>query len=121
VTIGFAISVAFLCVAIGAIHSWFAGQYQLGKLYADDTGRAVKRRIVTLIWHLPSITWSLLGLAVLLARLTGQSSIILTGLATTIIGFSGAGNLWAHRKPFFGGLLLLATAGLVVLDWIVNQ
>jgi hypothetical protein len=117
-TIGYAITAAILGPIIGIIHSSFGRSYGLAELYPDDN---VKRRIITLIWHLPSMVWAALALAILTARLTGVANLPLTLAAVFVFGVSGAGNLWAHRKPFIGGILLLITASLVSMDWLANQ
>jgi hypothetical protein len=112
-----AVAIAVLAALIGFVHSSFAKSYRLAGLYPNDD---VKRRIITLIWHLPSLTWSALALAILIARHSGTSNAPLTIVAVFVFGASGLGNLWAHKKPFIGGLLLLFTAILVAIDWLAN-
>lgn len=113
-----AVVTALLGPLIGVVHSSFAKSYRLAGLYPNDD---VKRRIIALIWHLPSLTWTALALAVLTARFSGTSNPPLTIVAVLVFGASGAGNLWAHRKPFIGGVLLLFTAILVAMDWLSNH
>lgn len=115
---GYAIALAVLGSLIGVVHSAFAKSYGLAGLYP---GNDEKRRIVTLIWHLPSMVWAALALAILAARLTGVSNLPLTLVAVFVFGVSGSGNLWGHRKPDLGGLLLLLAALLVSLDWVANR
>jgi hypothetical protein len=93
----------------------------LASLYEDERDGAVKRRIVRLIWHLPSLTWGALALAVLSARLSGSGNTMVTIVAAFIFAVSGTGNLWAHRRPFIGGILLSITAALVATDWLANR
>lgn len=116
-----AFAVGILGPLIGVIHSSFARKYRLASLYEDERDGAVKRRIVTLIWHLPSLTWATLALSVLTARLSGSGDMLITIVAMFIFTVSGAGNLWAHRRPFIGGVLLLITAALVATDWLANR
>jgi hypothetical protein len=116
-----AIAVGVLGPLIGCVHSSYARKYQLGSFYENERDGAVKRRIIMLIWHLPSLTWAALALAVLAARLSGSGNVLVTIIALFIFAVSGAGNLWAHRRPFIGGVLLLATAALVATDWLVNR
>jgi hypothetical protein len=116
-----AIAVALLGPLIGIVHSSFAGKYQLGTLYPNDAIGVVKTRIIVLIWHLPSMIWAALAFALLAARLGSGGNGLVTMLATFTYAVSGGGNLWAHRKPFVGGILLLVTAVLTVADWIINQ
>ncbi len=115
-----AIAVGILGPLIGCVHSSFARKYRLGSFYENERDGKVKRRIVMLIWHLPSLTWTALALAVLAARLSGSNNLLVSMIATFIFAVSGAGNLWAHRRPFIGGILLLVTAALVLTDWCVN-
>jgi hypothetical protein len=116
-TAGYAIAVAVLGPLIGVVHSSFARSYGLSALYPDSDE---KRRIINLIWHLPSLVWSALALAILMARLLGNAGLPLTLVAVFVFGVSGIGNLWAHKKPFIGGVLLLVTCLLVSMDWWVN-
>jgi hypothetical protein len=116
-----AILVGVLGPLIGCIHSWFSRAYRLGSLYEGERGGAVKRRILLLLWHLPSLTWAMLALGVLVARLHGDGDIVVTVVAAVVFAVSGAGNLWATRRPFVGGILLLVTAALVLADRLVNS
>jgi hypothetical protein len=116
-TLAYAVAAAVLGPVIGVVHSSFAKSYELNGLYPDND---VKRRIIILIWHLPSLTWSALALAILAARLSGGANLPLTAVAIFVFGISGTGNLWAHRKPFIGGILLLVTMSLILLDWFAN-
>jgi hypothetical protein len=114
--LGFAIAAAILGPIIGIAHSSFANSFQLASLYPENE---VNRRIIRLIWHIPSLTWASLGLAILAARLIDQPSLPLTLVAVAVFGLSGTGNLWAVRKPFIGGILLLVATLCVSLDWLV--
>lgn len=115
-----AIAVGILGPLIGCVHSSYARKYRLGSFYENERDGGAKRRIVMLIWHLPSLTWSALALAVLAARFSGSSNLLITVVAVFIFAVSGMGNLWAHRRPFIGGVLLLITAALVATDWLAN-
>ncbi len=42
-------------------------------------------------------------------------------VAAVIFGISGLGNLAALRKAHFGGLMLVAAAGLTFADWILHS
>jgi hypothetical protein len=116
-----AVAVGILGPLIGVVHSSFAHKYGLESLYPNDRDGAVKRRIVMLIWHLPSLTWAALALAILVARLSSSGNMLVTAIAIFIFALSGVGNLWAHRRPFIGGILLIMTAALVVIDWATNS
>jgi hypothetical protein len=115
-----ALGVGILGPAIGIIHSLFARSYQLETFYKSDVDGAEKRRILILIWHLPSLVWSALALAILAARFSQTNNALVTLLALFVFTISDAGNLWAHRKPFIGGLLLMLVAVLVACDWLMN-
>jgi hypothetical protein len=117
-TASFAVAVAVLGPLIGLVHSSFAKSYGLAVLYPDSD---VKRRIIMLIWHLPSLVWAALALAILMARLSGSANLPMTLVAVFVYGISGLGNLWAHKKPFIGGVLLIFSGLLVSMDWIVNS
>jgi hypothetical protein len=113
----FAGALAGLGVSIGIVHSWFAKPFKIGELYPESDE---KRRIIGLIWHLPSMTWAGLAIAVFAARLLGVSNLPLTSVAIFLLGVSGLGNLWACRKPDIGGVLLLIATALAAADWFVN-
>lgn len=116
--LGFAITAAILGPIVGIAHSSFSKSFELDRLYP---GKDVNRRIIGLIWHIPSLTWASLGLAILAARLIDQPSLPLTVVAVAVFGLSGIGNLWAVRGPFIGGILLLVAALCVSLDWLVAR
>lgn len=114
----YAIAAAILAPLIGLVHSSFSRSYGLAELYpASD----VKRRIITLIWHLPSLTWSALAFAILATRISGTPNLPLTAATIFVFSASAIGNLWAHQKPFIGGILLVVVATLVAMDWLFNQ
>lgn len=115
--LGFAIVGEVLGSVIGVVHSSFAKSYELDRLYPNNDA---KGRIINLIWHLPSVTWGALAFAILIARSSGMANLPLTAVAVFIFGVSGTGNLWAHRKPFIGGILLLVPMSMVLLDWFAN-
>jgi hypothetical protein len=116
VELGFAMAAAILGLIIGIAHSSFANSFQLSSLYPEND---VNRRIIGLIWHIPSLTWAALGIAIFVARGQGLPSLPLSVIAVLVFSVSGLGNLWAVRKPFIGGILLLLAAFCVAMDWLV--
>lgn len=115
--------VAVLAIATAFGHSLLGERLILGPLYAEPragilTSRAM-RDVLRVIMHLPSLTWLVLGIAVLAARLAGGNP-PLSLVAALIFAGSGIGNLTALRRPHFGGLMLLAAAALTAVDWAVH-
>lgn len=108
-----------LACAVAALHSTFARHYRLERLYQDEASGTEKRRIMKVVWHLPSLLWIVAAALVLTGRLTSQPSALLSLLAIFIFAAAGIGNLWAHRRPFIGGLLLLSIAGLIGADAVI--
>jgi hypothetical protein len=71
------------------------------------------RADIRAVFHMPSIAWAVLGIAVLAARIQGGNP-LLGIVAAIIFTSSGIGNLAALRRPHFGGLMLLGAAGLTL-------
>ena len=90
----------------------------LGPIYAGNPGGVLKSRrtraVIRAVFHMPSIAWAVLGIAVLAARIQGGNP-LLGMVAAIIFTVSGIGNLAALR-PHFGGLMLLGAAGLTLAD-----
>ncbi len=53
------------------------------------------------------------------ARLNGGDGLV-SIIAATMFAISGLANVTALKRPFIGGLLLMAMAGLVAADWFVS-
>lgn len=122
-TILLAAMVAVLSLVVAVAHSSIgerrifrplSGETQTGALRDPST-----RAVVRAVWHLPSVAWALLGVGVLVARLDGGDGLV-SILAATLFGVSGLANVTALRRPFIGGLLLMAMAGLVAAEWFVS-
>ncbi len=118
-----AASVAILGSTIGILHSMIGERRILGPLYAETQTGILRPRatqaIVRAVWHLPSIVWAVLGIAVYYSRLVGGLP-ILTFVAAALFAISGAANLIALRRLHMGGLLLLATSALCLIDWQIH-
>jgi hypothetical protein len=111
-----------LATAIG--HSLLSERLILRPLEQDSHVRQLlrrsTRRVMRLVFHLPSAAWAVLGVAVVAARLSGGNG-LLSLVAALLFAISGIGNLTALRRLHFGGLMLVAAAGLTAADWAVHR
>ena len=118
-TIALAAGAAVLCTACAIGHSVISERKFLKPIYAKPgTGLFASRAtrdITRAIFHLPSIVWAVLGVAVLAARFEGGNP-LLSIVAAIIFAVSGIANLTALRRPHAGGLLLLGAASLTLAD-----
>jgi len=119
VTIVFAAGAAALGVACAIGHSLISERKFLRPLYAgprtDLFASRAMRDITRAVFHIPSIAWAVLGIAVLAARIEG-GNLLLSIVAVIIFTASGVGNLAALRRPHIGGLLMLGAAALTLSD-----
>jgi hypothetical protein len=118
-TIAFADGAATFGIACAIGHSLISERMFLQPLFARPrTGlfaaRAM-RDITRVIFHIPSMTWAVLGLGVLTARIEGGNQ-LLSIVAAIIFTGSGLGNLSALRRPHVGGLLMLGAAAMTLAD-----
>jgi hypothetical protein len=115
----YAIIVAVLGLVVAIAHSVLSERIILGPLYRERTDglMAVRatRDIVRAVFHIPSLAWAMLGIAVLLNRMQSGSD-LLPATAAIIFALSGACNLAALRRPHPGGILLLALAIVTIAD-----
>ncbi len=118
-TIAFAAGAAILGIATAIGHSVIGERKIFPPLYVGNPGGILKSRamrdVLRAVFHMPSLTWAVLGIGVLLARLEGGNS-LLGIIAAILFAGSGIGNLAALRRPHFGGLMLLAAAALTLAD-----
>ncbi len=121
-TIALAAAVAVLGVAAAIGHSLISERAILGPLYAGAPGGILRSRatraIIRAVFHMPSLAWAVLGLAVLAARIEGGNQ-LLSIVAAILFAGSGIGNLAALRRPHFGGLMLLGAAALTLADLLL--
>jgi hypothetical protein len=119
VTIAFAAGAAILGVAAAIGHSLIGERKILGPLYAGNPGGVLKSRstraIIRAVFHMPSLVWAVLGIAVLVAHIEGGNPLLGIVAAILFTG-SGIGNLAALRRPHFGGLMMLGAAALTLAD-----
>ena len=118
-TIAFAAGAAILGVACAIGHSLISERKFLRPLHAEPrTGPFAARSmrdITRVVFHIPSMAWAVLGIAVLVARMEGGNQ-LLSIVAAILFAGSGIGNLAALRRPHFGGLMLLGAAALTLAD-----
>lgn len=118
-TVAYAAGVAILGVVAAVGHSVISERAILGPLYAGTPAGILKSRatraVIRAVFHMPSVAWAVLGVAVLLARTEGGNQ-LLGIVAAIIFAASGIGNLVALRRPHFGGLMLVGAAALTLAD-----
>jgi hypothetical protein len=121
-TIAFAAGATVLGVATAIGHSLISEHAILGPLYGGTPGGILKSRstraIIRAVFHMPSLAWAVLGIAVLAARIEGGNQ-LLSIVAAILFAGSGIGNLAALRRPHFGGLMLLGAAALTLADLLL--
>ncbi|SIN62138.1 hypothetical protein SAMN02745824_1017 [Parasphingorhabdus marina DSM 22363] len=114
---------AVLGVIVGIAHSVLGERVLLGPLYREvSTGVLANRSsrdIFRAVFHIPSIAWSALGIAVLVNRIQDGGD-LLPLTAALVFAISGIGNLAALRRPHPGGLILLAMATAALADIYFN-
>ncbi|AMO70759.1 hypothetical protein [Sphingorhabdus sp. M41] len=115
----YAIIVAVLGVIVAIAHSVLGERVILGPLYREPTNGLLAARamrdIIRAVFHIPSVAWALLGIAVLLNRMQAGSDLLPIS-AAIIFALSGIGNLAALRRPHPGGLILMAMATATIAD-----
>ena len=119
----YAIFAAILGVIVGIAHSVLGERVLLGPLYKEPSTGVLANRssrdIIRAVFHIPTIAWAGLGIAVLVNRLQDGSD-LLPFTAAIIFVLSGIGNLAALRRPHPGGLILLAMAAASLADIYFN-
>ena len=120
----FAGGAALLGAATAVGHSVLSEKLFVRPLNTDEHVKKLfrprARAVMRVLFHLPSAVWTILGLAVLVARLSGGNP-LLSAVAGTIFLISGVGNIAALRKPHFGGLMMLVAAAMTFADWATHR
>jgi hypothetical protein len=118
-TIAIAAGAAALGIACAIGHSLSSERKLLRPLYAEPRTRLFAARsardITRMVFHIPSMAWVVLGIAVLVARIEGGNQLLSIAAAIIFAG-SGIGNLAALRRPHIGCLLMLGAAALTLAD-----
>jgi hypothetical protein len=118
-TIAFAAGAAVLGIACALGHSLISERKFLRPLYAEPRSGLLAPRamrdIIRVVFHIPSMAWAVLGIAVLVARIEGGNQLLSIVAAIIFIG-SGIGNLAALRRPHIGGLMMIGAAALTLAD-----
>lgn len=104
------------CTAIA--HSILSERLVLRPLRAETIPGSVvsgtsRQRLVSAMFHLPSIFWFGLAVSMLLMDPEASSSRSTLLVYATLFALSGIGNFWALSSPHPGGFMLLATAALI--------
>lgn len=111
-------AIATLSLLTAAGHSWLGEARVFGSLYAQPHQGILQSRamrdVIRAVWHLPSLAWVALGIALLVNN--GAANMPLYGTAIAVFAVSGLGNLVALWSPHPGGLLLLAAAALATIQ-----
>jgi hypothetical protein len=108
-----------LALFVSAVHSWLGEQRLIGPLLALEhregpLARGFMRRLVRYAWHITSIAWTGMGLAlVVLARspLDGSGRLVAGVIGVTFL-VMGVMTLLAGRGKHLAWLVFLAIGGL---------
>ncbi|CAM3250580.1 MAPEG family protein [Sphingomonas antarctica] len=120
-TIWLAAAVAAIGLFTAVGHSYLSEKNVLRPLFAQEPVGPMRSRatrdVTRVLFHLPSLVWAVLGVAILAARFHG-GNLQLSVASALIYAASGIGNLISLRRPHPGGFLLLAAAALTGADSI---
>lgn len=108
----FLIASGLLGIATGFGHSLLGERNVLRPLFAEDASaflrRGRMRELLRGVWHLPSLAWVVLGLALVLTGLDGVPGTV-AATAGTIFVLSGVANWMVLRSFHIGGAMAVAT------------
>ncbi len=79
--------------------------------FSDDRAK----RLVTAMFHLPSVFWVAMGVSLLVLQPGVGGYRETLQIYAAIYALSGVGNFWAVGKPHPGGILLLTTSALILI------
>jgi len=109
----FYVVAAVLSLFAAGAHSWLGEKLILGSLLQSQPlpsvlKPAINRRLIRIVWHLPSAIWAAIGIYVLWAALaktlSGETAIVLGA----IFAVSGIANMAAVRRIHFAWATLFA-------------
>lgn len=119
--VAIAAAVAVLATATAIGHSVLGEHKIFAPLFAEPRAGILRSRstrtVLRGVFHLPSFTWTALGLAALAARLDGGDRKI-SIVAALIFASAGVANLAALRRPHPGGVMMLIAAALTIADGV---
>jgi hypothetical protein len=119
----FAITTAVLGIIVAIAHSVLSERVLLGPLFRERSDGMLAseptRNIIRAVFHMPSLAWSALGIAVFFNRLQ-EGSDLLPITVIVVLAISGIGNFAALRRPHPGGIILLVMAGATLADIWIN-
>lgn len=111
-----------LGIIAGFAHSYLGERNILWRLFAEGNSQALQkgrmRELLRAVWHIPSLAWIVLGLALVHAGFSGRSDVVLAAMAGAIFALSGLAN-WIALKSFHISGAVLVAAGLLSLASIV--
>ena len=107
----FLIASGMLGIATGFGHSLLGERNVLRPLFAEDASAFLRkgrmRELFRGVWHLPSLAWAILGVALVQAGLAGAGNAV-AATAGTIFALSGLANWMALRSFHIGGTMAVA-------------
>ena len=105
-----------LCaVLVAVLHSVIGERFVLKSFFAalPETGRRIPAstlRLFRWVWHLCSVAWIGLGVALVILGALAISNVPMAWVAAVVFILSGAMNFTATRSLHLGGLLLSVAA-----------
>lgn len=100
-------------------HSYLSERFFLQPMRQTQETRGVfstarGQRLATAMFHLPSLAWAAMGLSLLVLDSAGGGYKETLLIYASVFAVSGLGNFWAVGRPHPGGVMLLATSGLIL-------
>lgn len=112
-TLLFPVAAGMLGIAAGFAHSYLGERKILWRLFAEGNSQALQRgrtrELIRAVWHIPSLAWIVLGLALVHSGFEGRADNILAVVAGAIFVSSGVANWIALKSVHIsGGILIVA-------------
>ncbi|MDO9127023.1 MAG: hypothetical protein Q8L94_02790 [Parvibaculum sp.] len=121
-TMLFPITAGALGIIAGSAHSYLGERKILWRLFAEGNSQALEkgrtRELLRAVWHIPSLAWIVLGLALVHAGLENRPDGVVAAMAGTVFVLSGVANWMALKSIHISGGTLVA-AGLLSFASIV--
>jgi len=110
----FLIASGLLGIATGTGHSLLGERNVLRPLFAEDASAFLRkgrvRELLRGVWHLPSLAWVVLGLALVQTGFAGGAPDTIAAAAGAIFVLSGVAN-WVTLNSFHIGGTMAVAAG----------